>query len=164
MLADHTSGRIRVSPPLNAAERDFLHEVCDGGGTLRGTPTGRGDAGVPFARLAWRSCERGCCLAWDGSETSRHLAATLAFVVDHLLRPGARAAGHRRFAAFTFDHVLDGTVVVQRYDDPRPHVVQVRANTVEQVEVDPGCDGGATRRRAARAWPANVVALRPRRA
>ena len=164
MLADHTSGRIRVSPPLNAAERDFLHEVCDGGGTLRGTPTGRGDARVPFAYLAWRPCDRGCCLTWDGSAPSGDLGPTLEFLVEHLLRPGARASGHRRFPEFTCDHVLEGTVVVQRYDDRHPHVVRVCANAVEQVAVDEGCHVAAPRRRPAREWPANVVALRPRRA
>lgn len=161
---DLVRGRIRVAPPLNAAEREFLGEVADGDGTLRGTPTGRGDSGVPFARLAWRPCERGCCLRWDGSELSRHVGATLEFVVDHLLRPGAKAAGHRRFPGFTCDHVLDGVVVVQRYDDPRLHVVRVRANAVEQLDVGAGCAAPAPRRRTAAEWPANVVAIRPRRA
>jgi len=163
VLHDLISGRIRVSPPLNAAERAFLDEVCDSGGTLRGTPTGRGDAGVPFARLAWRSCEAGCCLRWDGAGASRDLAPSLRFVVDHLLRPGARAAGHRRFPDFTCDHVLGGVVVVQRYDDPRPRVVRVQDNDVVELEVEASC-GRSGPQRAPRAWPANVVALRPRRA
>lgn len=164
-MHDHTAtGRIRVSPPLSAAEREHLYDVCDSGGTLRGTPTGRGDASVPFARLAWRPCARGCCLTWDGSERSVHAAATLGFLVDHLLRPGARAAGHQRFPDLTCDHVLDGVVVVRRHDDARPYVVHVRSNTVEQLEVGTACDVVEPRRRARREWPANVVALRPRRA
>ena len=46
-------GCIRIQPALNDAEQDFLADLLDSGRTLRGTPTGRGVAEVPFAHLGY---------------------------------------------------------------------------------------------------------------
>ncbi|MCF6376458.1 hypothetical protein L2K70_02475 [Nocardioides KLBMP 9356] len=58
----HFIGCIQVRPPLNEVERSHLLELRDSNRTLRGTPTGRGDTGVPFARMGWEVCHDGCCL------------------------------------------------------------------------------------------------------
>ena len=50
-------GCIRVSPPLNDDEMDFLRDLAESGRTLRSTPTGRGNTDVPFVRLAWQACD-----------------------------------------------------------------------------------------------------------
>lgn len=134
------SGHITIRPPLNEAERAFLDELRTSNRTLRGTPTGRGDATVPFSRSAWRSCERGCCLTWTASEWSRNLAPTLDFLIRHLFGPGAKAKHHPRFEEFSFDHVLEGVVVAKGYDDRHAHVVQVVGNVVHGATAERACE------------------------
>lgn len=164
-------GCLQVHPPLNDTELDFLAELVDSGRTLRGTPTGRGRAEVPFARSAWDACEDGCCLWWDpeiGEE--RWLVETLVFIVDHLLRPGAVGAGHPRLDGFTFDHVLSGVVAARLLSGTI--LVEVTDNLVSSRSVPSPCGAtvgtsetclpGSPARRSP--LPANVVELRPRRA
>jgi hypothetical protein len=159
-------GRIEVRPPLNEAERAYLAALARSSSTLRGTPTGRGDSSVPFAHLAWESCEAGCCLTWTASEWSRHMLASLRFLVDHLLRPGAKAEGHKRFPGFTCDHVLDGVVAGRMPRDSQVYVAEVTANRVEGRSIEPACaQAGRERvRDRPRPRPANVIEFRPRRA
>ncbi|WP_297625015.1 hypothetical protein [Nocardioides sp.] len=166
------TGHLRIQPALNQAERDHLRAVADSGGTLRGTPTGRGDSDVPFARLAWEACSSGCCLTWNPHlEESRMMLPTLQFLVDHLLRRGAKAEGRVGFGAFTFDHVLDGAVMGQSVLDPEMRLVEVAGNAASERVLPRGCDAnevdaplrtaGRTRRGS---LPKNVIEFRPRRA
>lgn len=160
-------GRIEVRPPLNAAERDYLLDLAGSTSTLRGSPTGRGDRSVPFAHLAWEPCGAGCCLTWTATERSQHLLASLRFVVDHLLKPGAKAAGHPRFADFTCDHVLDGVVAATGGGDDRVHVAEVTANRVSGRSGQSACATAGTAplvRSRPRPTPTNVIEFRPRRA
>ena len=160
-------GRIEVRPPLNEAERDYLFDLAESNSTLRGTPTGRGDSSVPFAHLAWESCAAGCCLTWTGREWTRNMLSSLRFLVEHLLRPGAKASGHRRFADFACDHVLDGVVMGRRYDDEVLFVVEVSGNRVSGRALKNACDhtGDAPQQPGrSRPRPANVIEFRPRRA
>lgn len=158
-------GRIVVRPPLNEAERDYLFDLAHSSSSLRGTPTGRGDDSVPFAHLAWESCADGCCLTWSGLEWTRNMLPSLRFLVDHLFKPGAKAAGHKRFTDFTCDHMLDGVVAAKRYDDDRLYVAEVSANRVGGGSSAPACaqEGSAPKPRR-RPRPANVIEFRPRRA
>lgn len=159
-------GRIEVRPPLNEAERDYLFELAHSTSTLRGTPTGRGDTSVPFAHLAWESCAQGCCLTWNASEWSTHLLPSLRFLVDHLLKPGAKVVGHRRFPEFTCDHTLDG-IVAGTGAGGQMYVVEVTGNRVGGRCILPACAqaGTASRSRSKPGpRPANVIDFRPRRA
>lgn len=160
-------GCIRIQPALNDAERGFLLDLLDSDGTLRGTPTGRGDSDVPFARLAWEVCPDGCCLEWDpDGEDARWMAESLRFVVDHLLRAGAKAQGRKRFEEFTFDHVASGAVMGRTYADRSAWLVTVTANEVSARQVPAPCDDQPARPLATRAahHHDNVIELRPRRA
>jgi len=159
-------GRIEVRPPLNEAERDYLLSLARSSSTLRGTPTGRGDGSVPFAHLAWESCEAGCCLTWSALEQSLHMLPSLRFLVDHLLKPGAKAEGHKRFPGFTCDHVLDGVVAGRMHTDSRVYVAEVIANRVAGRSIEPAClrAGKERVRHRPRQRPANVIEFRPRRA
>ena len=166
------TGHIRITPALNEAERAHLQKLADSSGTLRGTPTGRGDRDVPFARMRWEVCASGCCLSWNPDlEESRMMLPTLRFLIDHLLRPGAKAEGHALFGGFTFDHVLDGVVLGRSSLDPQARLVEVAANVVSERVLPRGCvdtqlqplrrSTGTTRRGR---LPANVIEFRPRRA
>lgn len=159
-------GRIQVRPALNEAELGFLFELLDSDGTLRGTPTGRGDVDVPFARLAWEVCREGCCLEWNGEEDSKWMLESLRFVVDHLLRPGAKAEGHPTFAEFTFDHVLSGAVMGRGPGERATRFVTVTDNVVAGRTVPEPCDVPTARplTQRSRKRPDNVIEFRPRRA
>jgi hypothetical protein len=164
----HFIGCIQVRPALNDAERGYLLELLDSDRTLRGTPTGRGDADVPFAHLGWEVCRGGCCLEWEtDAEDAKWMVDSLRFVVDHLLRPGAKAEGRPRFADFTFDHVLSGTVMGRGVGDRTTYSVTVADNVVTGRVVPEACDVLPTRPLAEHSRknrPANVIELRPRRA
>lgn len=177
-------GCIRVTPPLNEEEIDALLDLADSG-TLRGTPTGRGNSDVPFARASWDVCQDGCCLWWDGYEEDQWIGPTLEFLVDHWFRAGAVGQGHPKLEAFTFDHVLDGLMAVRGHRSST--LVEVSTNVVtwrraeepcEMFEMQPGyqpspqsCAELSKSKPAAKATaantrplPANVIELRPRRA
>lgn len=161
-------GCIRIEPALNDAERDFLSDLVDSGRTLRGTPTGRGDTDLPFARLAWEPCTDGCCLEWNRDiEDAKWMAESLRFVVDHLLRTGARAQGRTRFDGFTFDHVASGAVLGIEYGAPAGELVTVVDNHVTGSKVPARCDSPPAppvSRPAGARRPDNVIDFRPRRA
>ena len=161
-------GCIRIQPALNDAECEFLLGVLDSDGTLRGTPTGRGDQGVPFARLAWEPCLDGCCLQWNPYlEDPKWMVESLRFVIDHLLRPGAKGEGHPRLAGFTFDHDASGVVVGRGLGDRTTRMVTVEGNEVAGSVVPASCEDVTARSQPARSHGgrfANVIELRPRRA
>lgn len=165
-------GHLRIRPALNGAERAHLVMLAESPGTLRGTPTGRGDRDVPFARLAWEICSDGCCLTWDPDlEASRMMLPTLRFLIDHLLRRGAKAEGDPEFGGFTFDHVLDGVVMGCGYRDTDVRLVEVADNAASERVLDLPCDVSpcqratrATSRTRPGSLPANVIEFRPRRA
>ena len=54
------------------------------------------------------------------------------YLIDHFLRPGALAStsDDRAFAAFTFDHRVDGVVAARRQDTRRLWLIQVIDNEV----------------------------------
>ena len=154
-----STGCIRIRPALNEAERSYLADLADSPGTLRGTPTGRGDSTVPFAHLAWEVCPDGCCLTWNpAAERASMMLPSLRFLVDHLLRAGAVGEGRQPFVGFSFDHVLDGVVA------GAGRVVEVSANRVSERELARPCAGVKRSRPRRQPLPANVIELRPRRA
>lgn len=160
-------GRIQVRPPLNDAEHSFLLELLDSDRTLRGTPTGRGDPTVPFARLAWEACPDGCCLEWNCEEDSKWMLDSLRVVIDHWLKPGAKAEGRPAYAEFTFDHVLSGAVMGRSPTDRSTWFVTAIDNVVAGRTVPEPCDVPRSRPLAQRSTtvrPANVIEFRPRRA
>lgn len=166
------TGHIRVRPALNEAERLHLRALADADGTLRGTPTGRGDRDVPFARMGWEVCAGGCCLTWDPAlEGAGMMLPTLRFLIDHLLRRGARGEGRTGLEGFTFDHVLDGAVMGGFALEAGSRLVEVEGNVAKERLLPPSCDqvlGEASTRSTGRTrrgrLPANVIQFRPRRA
>jgi hypothetical protein len=101
------SGTVSVVPPLNAAEVAYLRRFSvarhDGG-----------EPGMPPRSYycQWVPTEDGAGLEWDQVEKFYDSVEWMAYLIDHLLRPGAVAslAGDPQFAGFTFDHVLNGVI------------------------------------------------------
>lgn len=96
--------------------------------------------GQPTQWCDWAPCWDGCCLTWEGEERFAGVGTWLGYLVDHFLRPGAAAArvGDPQFAAFTFDHVLDGMVVGCRRDNKQLFAVTVHQNRVREEILRPG--------------------------
>lgn len=151
-------GHVDVTPPLNEAEVAYLTafsrsrrwERPGGPYDVPRDPRAE-DADVPASGEAgrryhrpplgqpglwcdWEPCWEGCCLAYNGVEKFFGAAAWLRYLVDHFLRPGAVASGSDdpRFAAFAFDHVLDGMVVGCRRDTKELFAIKVTANLVRE--------------------------------
>ncbi|MCF6376459.1 hypothetical protein L2K70_02480 [Nocardioides KLBMP 9356] len=92
------------------------------------------------------------------------MAETLQFLVEHLLRAGARAEGRPRFDGFSFDHVLSGAVIGRRPGARTTYAVTVSDNVVTGRTVPSYCPGTSRPRAMTGGRPANVIELRPRRA
>jgi hypothetical protein len=150
-------GHISVTPPLNEAEFSYLtafgetahvagmgvYEVADnpraprpeGGIRLLERPTDLPDVVCPWAP----SCA-GRCLIPDGRNDHRDAARWLQFLVDHFLKPGARASSsdNQEFAAFTFDHHLGAVVAAHRSDSGALWLIRAFGDEVSEETVWPG--------------------------
>lgn len=158
-------GHIGITPRLNTAERVYLAAFggsrrCqhpDGPYSVPQNPAAERDAGVnaavdavasysetadgqPSLWCDWVPCWDGDCLTHSGIEKSYNTTRWLAYLIEHFLAPDAHAArsGLAYFDAFTFDHVLDGTVAACRRDTRELYLIRVEANQVrEQVLIPP---------------------------
>ncbi|MFF4344599.1 hypothetical protein ACFY00_32320 [Kitasatospora sp. NPDC001540] len=144
------TGRVAVAPPLNAHEVAYLRKFArsrrmdrdrgpyfvEGTGFMgRGhDPDVRGyntpPAGQPNLWCKWEPTADGTAIAWNGVEKFYDAAEWMAYLVEHFLRPGARAAGGPGFEGFTFDHVLDGVIDAQGEEPDDTWQLVVRANGV----------------------------------
>jgi len=81
---------------------------------------------VPYGVHHWRACAHGDRISWVRSEKSNDAVQALTFLVEHYLGPDAKAKGSESpdFAAFTFDHRLDGVIVGER-DDTDEFLIRV---------------------------------------
>ncbi|MFD0566166.1 hypothetical protein ACFQ2M_32580 [Kitasatospora saccharophila] len=124
------TGRIAVEPPLNPQEVAYLRKFAgtrrmdrdrgpyfvDGTGFMgQGHDPDVRDhneppAGQPGLWCKWEPTADGAAIAWNRNEKFYRATEWMAYLVEHFLRPGARAAGEPGFEGFTFDHVLDGVV------------------------------------------------------
>jgi hypothetical protein len=155
-------GHIAVDPPLNQAEVEYLtafsatrrwfrpggpYVVLDRPEAaepydqleLFNTPS----PGEPSLRCDWvPSCDGGC-ITFNGRENIDQPGPWLRYLIDHFLKPRALASKtcDPRFAAFTFDHVLDGVVAACRRDTARLWLIRVKDNRVrEQVLAEGSVD------------------------
>lgn len=87
----------------------------------------------------WVPCWEGCCLAFNGNEKFYSPVSWLRYLIDHFLRPGAHASASPGplFEHFTFDHVLDGTVVGCRRDNKGLSAIRVERNEVREEVIRP---------------------------
>ena len=155
-------GRLDIEPRLNPAEVEWLrayadldrryfidpYEVPMNPKAFRlererqpdASTTLRPGDGSPYPHLDWNPCIDGCCLSWDGrTEKSRMAEEWLQYLIDHFLRPGARARTSAKpdFAQFTFDHVLNGVIAAERDDTRAMWLIRCRDNEISTEQLVP---------------------------
>ena len=126
------SGTIRVDPPLNREEAEYLRRFnrsrrmlraegpyfVDGPGDLGQDVTGtvidadRPPQGQPSLWCPVRPVADGSALAWDGGEKAYDLPLWVRYIIDHFLGPRATAP----MGFLTKDHVLNGVMEAQGED------------------------------------------------
>ena len=146
-------GRIAIVPPLNQAERDYLRRFVPihpedrecGPYALNGRrgeghsdpPNHNASVGSqPDSWCQWISSEDGSSLEWDGEEKFYEAERWMAYLIEHFLRPGARAqlVTDPQLAAFSFDHVLNGEIGAIGEDPDDRLLLRVTANEVFVLE------------------------------
>ncbi|NYE35619.1 hypothetical protein F4692_000723 [Nocardioides cavernae] len=93
------------------------------------------------------------------------MAVTLRFVVDHLLRPGAKGEGRGRFTGFTFDHVVSGAAMARPDTTGTVVLVQAQDNLVTERSFAAPCAAaprGPLSPPDPGPRPPNVLVFRPR--
>ncbi len=149
-------GHIEIAPPLNDSETAYLLAFAGSRRYDRGDPYAvpgnpraeSGDemaertynqpaAGQPDLWCDWQVCWDGCCITWSGKEKSYAMEPWLRYVIDHFLRRDAHASGDQRFEGFTFDHVLEGTLVGCRRDNKELFAIEVEDNVVTRRIIAP---------------------------
>lgn len=149
-------GHIDIEPPLNNAEIEYLTAFSASRRFVRDTPYdvpgnpraetsegvdsalyNRPHPGQPDLWCDWEVCWDGCCIAWNGTEKSYKMIPWLRYLIGHFLKPGAEARSDPRFAGFTFDHRLTGTVVGCRRDNKELFMVRVTNNRVTEKVIRP---------------------------
>lgn len=145
-------GHIDIYPHLNAGEIAYLEAFrharhFDRGGSpydVPGNPLAPDREGVPVERYhslgqgkpqlycQWAVCGSGCCLAFDGNEKFYQPVEWLRYLINHLLKPGAKASkvAHPQLSEFTFDHRLDGMIVGCRRDTRELYAITVTNNRI----------------------------------
>lgn len=127
-------GSVTITPPLNADEQSYLRDFAEtrrmrrdnGAYFVKGDGyCGQGDGpdrildyntpppGQPGLRCQWVPTDDGAGLEHDGGDKFYNAVEWMQYLIDHFLRPGARAKGSKadeRLARFTFDHVVNGTI------------------------------------------------------
>lgn len=90
--------------------------------------------GQPSFWCDWEICWSGCCLTYSGVEKFYGSTRWLEYLIDHFLRPDALAASSplSYFAAFTFDHHLDGMFATSRRSDKQMTLIHVTDNMVSE--------------------------------
>lgn len=152
-------GHIRVTPPLNVAEFTYLaafsesrrHAGRDHPYDVPGHPHDDGPDctidryntpvdGQPELWCPWVPCCAGECLTVDDAEKVGAPVEWLQYLLDHFLRPDARAASSRSsdFEAFTFDHVLSDAVAMHCTETGELSLIGIEDSRVVQVIVCPG--------------------------
>ena len=77
---------------------------------------------------------------WDSRiEKSRMAEEWLQYLIDHFLRPGAKArtSGRPDFERFTFDHVVNGTIAAERDDTRQLWLIRCKDNEISTEQLVP---------------------------
>lgn len=144
------SGSVKIEPPLNAQEIEYLRKFnqtrrmdrkkgpyfVDGTGFAgQGhdddiNDFNRPPFGQPGLWCQWTPTEDGTALEWDGGEKFYSADAWMAYVIDHFLKPGARAKSELPF--LQANHVCNGVIEAQGEDRDDEWQLHVENNKVKR--------------------------------
>ncbi len=145
-------GSVTVDPPLNAAEVAYLKKFNESRRMQRSNGPyfvdGAGDyapdiengnfpdPSQPGLWCQWVPSDDGTVIEWDGNEKFYNSEAWMVYLIDHFLKPDARAAsvGDPQFTDFTFDHVLNGQIQAEGEDSDDVWLLVVKDNVVSKIE------------------------------
>lgn len=130
-------GQLRIDPPLNTAEVDYLNDFFTTEHPNTTTGMLAGSARWPKPGIWCDLKATTTSLAWNGSKKTYDLEVWVAWVIDHMLSARARpiVTAHLnndpRLAAFTCDHVVNGLMTARGEDAEDRWALLVRDNVVE---------------------------------
>jgi hypothetical protein len=144
-------GRVEVSPPLNAEEIEFLTKfnetrrmdrangpyfVAGSGFMGQGQDPdirdfNRPAEGQPGLWCQWRPTEDGTAIEWDGGEKFYDADTWMTYLVEHFLKPGARAKAQLPFLQ---GHQVNGIIHAAGEDPNDRWAIQVEHNRVTRLE------------------------------
>ena len=141
------SGRVEITPPLNAEEVTFLTkfaktrrmERMKGPYFVDGTGHYGQDhdkdiidhnappQGQPGLWCQWVPTDDGKFIEWDGGEKFYHSAEWMTYLIDHFLKAGARASSQLKFLE---PHTANGEIEAQGEDSNDRWKLVVKDNKV----------------------------------
>ncbi|WP_194150325.1 hypothetical protein [Prescottella subtropica] len=150
------TGEIHVHPPLNEAERAYLHRFSRSrrvdsplgpyafDGETAGDDSNRVVGGQPGLWCQWVPSDDGSRLVWNGLEKFYRSSAWMRYLIDTFLCRGALLqhdltdpkpgwAFPDELRQFAFDHTLHGTILASGQDGATWRI-EVRDNEVSVVE------------------------------
>lgn len=149
-------GSISITPPLNAAEIEYLNKFADTRRMHRKTAgpyfvKAEGFSGQDFNNAdiidpntpppgqpglwcQWIPNEDGTAIEWDGGEKFYYSQEWMAYLINHFLQPGAIAKEALPF--LQANHVLNGEILAQGEDIRDRWKLVVTNNVVMRVELE----------------------------
>ncbi|MGC4117276.1 MAG: hypothetical protein QM765_22490 [Myxococcales bacterium] len=153
-------GKVQITPPLNAQEVAYLTKFSETrrmhlkqGPYFVSQPgyAGQEDGpdvvdynepppGQPGLWCQWVPADDGAALGWNGAEKFYEAEAWMQYLVEHFLRPGAKAAssGDPQFAGFTFNHRVEGRILASGEEFPDLWRIDVADNQVSTYRYELG--------------------------
>jgi len=156
------TGDAFIEPPLNEAEQAYLQRFAETRRMLRSdgpyflcesefgqerrfdvidynTPP-EGQPGLWCQWIPYKSKHTpswdGKSLVWDGNEKFYYAAEWMVYLIDHFLRPGAKAEGQPGFEDFTFDHIVNGEIFAHGEDSEDVWKLVVKDNIVYRAAAE----------------------------
>lgn len=148
-------GSIEILPPLNPSEVEYLRKFAttrrmhrsggpyfvDGLGFM-GQEDGPDEVydhnqappDQPGLWCQWVPSDDGAIIEWDEGEKFYYATEWMAYIIDHFLRPGAKAfsSSDPQFNEFTFDHHCNGVIYAQGEDPDDMWALRVKDNEVSE--------------------------------
>lgn len=152
-MSQRFEGAVTIDPPLNPTEIAYLTRFAQtrrmdrtngpyyvNGSGLFGSARepdirnyNQPPEGQPSLWCQWLPTLDGTAIIWDGEEKFYDPVEWMQYLIDHFLRPDAHAATSDEFAAFTFNHTLNGIIHIQCADSDQWRIV-VTNNTVTRLD------------------------------